>query len=1052
MGTGTMGRFADSRGARMARWQHAIVLCAIVLLGGCAASTGSAGAGDRDAVSSPASRAGRTASIRIPPQPAGADAPVRIVLTREMARRALAEGELSIELADGTRYPVRMERGYDEGGDRWTVVGRVRTVLGPQSAVLTFGPDAVFGVLPRPDGRSFAITTVHGAVRIAPAGAMVPKGKAPMQDFVVPSGPGAGTAAAASLAGPASRRATGPASHAVAPASSAPAAVRVDMLGLYDSALVALRGTASAAETELTSMVAIANQAHRDSGSVVHLALVGMREIAIPAGEYNQQVLDDIANNRIAGVDIAALRDAAGADLVFAARPYTEGDATCGIGYLAGAEQQRNYLDPRWGYSVGNVDPCGPYVLAHETGHNLGSQHDRQTASWTIDRIAVYGAFPYSFGYRHEDPPGFATIMAYQFDLPWIGYFSNPASAACGATCGIEGRADNVRSLAQIAPVVAAFRGGAPGTVSILDASVVEQGKDTNPGLWVPVRLSSAAPAGGVDVEVRVMGGTAKAYNGGDATSGADYFTVSPYVHIEEGEHDGLFFLAAIGDDDAEGDETIQLKLIRAKGASMADRDAVVTIIDDDPQPLVEGRLLFPEGYPPPATPVELRVRGAGESVRGERTLQVQPPDFRYAIPFQPGNDISLNAFPPAPFAAAQLDLGQVDAPMNVDYPLVPGVTVSGRVRVPAGGSSPVFPMDLRVSEAIDTYGRPQRDLWLDGPEATFSFQVVPGAAISLQVPSPGAPYQPFLLSDANVLANVVHDVTLSTLPSMVIWGTNDLPSEGPNHPSALVSLSAPAGPGGASVSYRTEAGTALPGEDYAPVSGVLAFAPGETLQFIPLETYADALVEDDEYFEVVLEDPHGAVLTTSRFRLDIPNDDVLGADPLPVLSLEGDGVVPEGAAGTDPSVGFVAVLSAPAPEGGATVSYRAVAGTATLGEDFGAAEGALVFAAGESRQTILVPIYGDDVVEGDEYLDLVATPLRGVAPGEVALRITLRDDDAAAPPPPPSTPPPSTPPPAPPPPPPADGGDGGQQPSGGECLSASLAGSGNRKGARPCR
>lgn len=981
-----------------------------------------------------------TPSLRVPAPQSASDPSVRILLTREMARRALVEGELAIELADGTRYPVRMERGYDEGGDRWTVTGRVQTRLGPQSAVLTFGPDAVFGVLPQPDGRSLAITTTHGITRIGLAGGIVPKGRAPAADFVVPRGSRIEGAAAvpATVPAPANvsragndNRRTG----ATLTAADAVPEVRVDMLGLYDSALVTLRGTASSAETEVTNLVAIANQAHRDSGSVVRLALVGLREISVPAGEQNQQVLDDITYNRINGVDIHALRDTLEADLVFVARPYTEGDPTCGIAWLAGAYQDRAYIDPRFGFSVSSVDPCGPYVFAHETGHNMGSQHDRQTAAWTIDRIPVYGAYPYSFGYRHEDAPGFATIMAYQHQLPQIGYFSNPASEACGVGCGVAERADNVRSLAQMAPVVAAFREGAPGTVSILDASAIEVDRP----IQVVVRLSSAAPAGGVDVDISATGGTARAYDSANPSRFADYFTGSTRVHIDEGEHDGIFTIGMFADDREESDETILMKIVRARGVAIADGNAVATIVNDDPRPRIEGQLRFPEGYPPPTKAVDIRVRGAGDYIYLENDIQVQPPDFRYSIPFVPGNDVSLNAFPPAPFAAAQLDFGQVDGSLLQDYPMVPGVTVSGRLRIPVGGPMPAFPLQLEFHEAIDTYGRPVRRLPLKQPDEAFSFQVMPGATVYMTV-SPGGPYLPFALHDSTVLADVVHDVILSKLPSLMVWGFNDLPSEGTNYILAFVELSAPASEQGVSVEYRTEAGTATPGEDYAPTSGTLVFAPGEIRKSIELVTYGDDRVEDDEYFHVVVENAQGAVVTSPRFRLDIPNDDI----PLPTIMLKGEAAVAEGAAGINPTFPVLAELSEPAPAGGATVSYRAVAGTAVPGEDFGYAEGTLSFAAGETQQWILVPIYGDDVVEPDEYLDLVATPIQGAMSTPATLRITLLNDDTATEPPPPPPPDDGDPPPAP------DNGDPPPPPSN-PCLAPSRGGIPSRATARPC-
>src|SRR3546814_4527722 len=72
---------------------------------------------------------------------------------------------------------VALEEQRLEPDGRWTVVGRVQTRLGAQAMVLTFGPDAVFGVLPQPDGSLLHITTSHGNTEITAAGGLLPPGR-----------------------------------------------------------------------------------------------------------------------------------------------------------------------------------------------------------------------------------------------------------------------------------------------------------------------------------------------------------------------------------------------------------------------------------------------------------------------------------------------------------------------------------------------------------------------------------------------------------------------------------------------------------------------------------------------------------------------------------------------------------------------------------------------------------------------------------------------------------------------------------------------------------
>src|SRR3546814_12976334 len=85
-----------------------------------------------------------------------------------------------------------------------------------------------------------------------------------------------------------------------------------------------------------------------------------------------------------------------------------------------------------------------------------------------------YGGYQYSFGYRQDGPPAFETVMAYAAgEQPWLGHFSSPGSTSCGAACGVQDHADNVRSLRTMAPVIAGFR-GPTGTLSFVDAEAYE--------------------------------------------------------------------------------------------------------------------------------------------------------------------------------------------------------------------------------------------------------------------------------------------------------------------------------------------------------------------------------------------------------------------------------------------------------------------------------------------------------------------------------------------------------------------------------------------------
>src|SRR3546814_20992212 len=63
--------------------------------------------------------------------------------------------------------------------------------------------------------------------------------------------------------------------------ASASSATAIVVLGLYTDDLVELRGSVSAAETEVTNLFAIANQAHLDSATGVQLKVAALKRVSV---------------------------------------------------------------------------------------------------------------------------------------------------------------------------------------------------------------------------------------------------------------------------------------------------------------------------------------------------------------------------------------------------------------------------------------------------------------------------------------------------------------------------------------------------------------------------------------------------------------------------------------------------------------------------------------------------------------------------------------------------------------------------------------------------
>ena len=185
-------------------------------------------------------------------------------------------------------------------------------------------------------------------------------------------------------------------------------------------------------------------------------------------------------------------------------------------------------------------------------------------------------------------------------------------------------------------------------------------------------------------------------------------------------------------------------------------------------------------------------------------------------------------------------------------------------------------------------------------------------------------------------------------------------------------------------VSYRTEDGTATAGEDYEAAAGTLTIAAGQTGATIRVQVVDDELDEADrETFSIRLSDPVAGKLAAGATAVGRIRDD----DDPPGISIA-DAVAGESAGEITFPVTLERRSGLPV-----AVSYRTEDGTATAGEDYEAAAGALTIAAGQTGGTITVQVVHDTLKEPDETFRVrlsVAGELVAAATG------TIVDDDEA--------------------------------------------------------
>ena len=220
-------------------------------------------------------------------------------------------------------------------------------------------------------------------------------------------------------------------------------------------------------------------------------------------------------------------------------------------------------------------------------------------------------------------------------------------------------------------------------------------------------------------------------------------------------------------------------------------------------------------------------------------------------------------------------------------------------------------------------------------------------------------------------LSNPVNVVPLGTTSTVTIKNDDSMPGIAVNNVTVTegnagtadavftVTLSRPSYQA-ITVDYATADGTALAPADYAPVSGTLSFAPGETAKTFSAAVNGDLLDEVNETFSVNLSAQTNAIISDAQGIGTITDDDLP-----PSLSIS-DAAVTEGNTGPTNAT-FTVSLSAPSSQT-VTVNYSTADGTALAGVDYVANSGTLTFTPGQTTsKTVTVVVNGDLLDEPNE-------------------------------------------------------------------------------------
>lgn len=202
---------------------------------------------------------------------------------------------------------------------------------------------------------------------------------------------------------------------------------------------------------------------------------------------------------------------------------------------------------------------------------------------------------------------------------------------------------------------------------------------------------------------------------------------------------------------------------------------------------------------------------------------------------------------------------------------------------------------------------------------------------------------------------------------------------------------------GPVTVQYIAGDGTAQAADDdYAPVTGLVTFAPGETSKMVSVAVIGDDKHESNETFKVTLANETNAIIETpaaGTATATIVND-----DPQPTISISKASVAEGSGQETNPfKLVYTITLSNPSSEQ-ITVTATTADGTATVvGMDYFSNTQDLVFAPGETTKTFEVTVKGDTAAENDETVLVNLTNPVNATLGTAAQGTgTILDDESA--------------------------------------------------------
>lgn len=425
----------------------------------------------------------------------------QVELSEAHALNAISTGELEVQAPDGERVSLRFERAIEHDDGNWSWIGRPAGGAPGTEAVITFGEKAVFGTIPQPGKAPMNLTVVRGKTYLAqvdPKRITKASPDASGQDYVLANDFDAVLQNASASTSASSPRTAGARAESAVQQPLTANGATVDIVVGYSAGFASRLGGDSQALTRLANMVDTANTAYRASQVDGQVRVVHALRVDYADTTSNRSALfqlsglnctltttrgdmPDTGANCTTGTVPAALQPIVTArnryrgDVAVLLRTFESPEqGSCGIAWMLGNGQVPiTANDADRGLAVvsdssGSEFPdegatCREETLAHELGHVMGLQHNREVAAnnngnGVLDPQEV-GRFDYAFGMSTAGTGAFFTVMGVRTTgQQRFLLFSNPGMTCGSQPCGIADVADNARAIRQTMPIIASFR------------------------------------------------------------------------------------------------------------------------------------------------------------------------------------------------------------------------------------------------------------------------------------------------------------------------------------------------------------------------------------------------------------------------------------------------------------------------------------------------------------------------------------------------------------------------------------------------------------------